>query len=124
MILLDTDVLIEIIQKRSKLGKEIYEKILESGEDVVTSSINIHEFLYGLKKIGKEIEVNLPTFNFTKEDAELSSFLEVELEKKGIKVGRFDCMIAAVAIRRNCSLATLNKKEFYKFREFSLKIFE
>ncbi len=31
-------------------------------------------------------------------------------------------MIAAVAIRRGCSLATLNKKEFYKFKEFGLKI--
>ncbi len=61
MIILDTDVLIEIVQKKSKIGKKIYEKILKSGEDVAITSITLHEFLYGLRKIGKEVKINLPT---------------------------------------------------------------
>ena len=50
MILLDTDVLVEIFHKGSDRGDEALESILESGEDVFTTSLNLHEVLYGLEQ--------------------------------------------------------------------------
>jgi len=42
MILLDTDVLIEIFDRESERGDEALEAILGSGEDFATTSINLH----------------------------------------------------------------------------------
>lgn len=50
MILLDTDVLIEVFDRGSERGDEALEAILGSGEDMATTSINLHEILYGLEK--------------------------------------------------------------------------
>ena len=50
MILLDTDVMIEIVDRQSDRGEEITNRILNSGESYCTSSINIHEIMYGIHK--------------------------------------------------------------------------
>ena len=128
MIILDTDVLIEIMDKKSKRATELIRIIADSGEEVATTSINLHEILYGLLKIGREgvtkrvLELNIVEYN--KEDARLSSILEVEMEKRGRKVARLDCMIAAIAINRDAYLYTLNTKHFTGFEEFGLKLFK
>ena len=56
MILLDTDVLIEIFDRGSERGDEALEAILKSGEDIATTSINLHEILYGLEKYAKPVK--------------------------------------------------------------------
>lgn len=55
MITLDTDVLIEILDKKSEKGNEALNLILQSGEKTSTTAINIHEILYGLHKYGKPV---------------------------------------------------------------------
>ena len=55
MIVLDTDVLIEILDKKSKRGSQAFDRLLESGEEVTTTSTNLHEILYGLHKYGKPV---------------------------------------------------------------------
>ena len=45
MIVLDTDVLIEIFDRKSAVGEEILGKI--EGYKVATTSINLHEIVYG-----------------------------------------------------------------------------
>lgn len=116
MILLDTDVLIEIFDKNSKKGEEALRKIEDIGEDVAITSLNLHELLYGLYKYGGGKKINkvllLDAIEFKKEDAALSARLEMESERKGRKVTRFDAMIAAVAINRRFRLFTFNKKHF------------
>jgi predicted nucleic acid-binding protein len=128
MIVLDTDVLIEILDKKSKKGDKILEKLTESGKKICTTSINMHEILYGLykqKKRGVAGKVKaLDALTFSKEDATISSKLEAELEKKGKPVARLDCMIAAIVIGRNAKLCTLNLKHFTHFERFGLKIFD
>ncbi|MBA5942392.1 MAG: type II toxin-antitoxin system VapC family toxin [Methanophagales archaeon] len=91
MIVLDTDVLIEVFDKKSALGEEILEKIEE--HEIATTSINLHEIVYGFLKVKKEIVNELIEFNildYTRSDALLSAKLEVELEKIGKPAGRFD----------------------------------
>ena len=48
MIVVDTDVLIEILDRRSVKGEKALEKLVESGESACITVINLHEVLYGL----------------------------------------------------------------------------
>ena len=54
MIAIDTDVLIEILDKKSVKGDEALKQILQSEEEICTTVINIHEILYGLHKYGNQ----------------------------------------------------------------------
>lgn len=128
MIILDTDVLIEIMDKKSRRGAELIKNIADSGEEIVITSINLHEILYGLFKIDREDVVKrvleLSVIEYNKEDARLSSKLEVEMEKRGRKVARLDCMIVAIAINRDAYLYTLNTRHFTGFEELGLRLFK
>ncbi|MEM1515548.1 MAG: type II toxin-antitoxin system VapC family toxin [Candidatus Bathyarchaeia archaeon] len=98
MIVLDTDVLIEIFDKRSARGDEALRKLIEKGEDVATTVINLHEILYGLEKYAKPVRdvLLLPIIDYTKRDAQLSAELELKAESLGTPVRRTDAMIAAI----------------------------
>lgn len=88
MIIIDTDVLIEIFDKKSDIGDIALKKIEDVGEDIAITSLTLHEILYGLYKYGKksirQVE-QLETLEFNKEDAYLSAKLEIDCEKKGRK---------------------------------------
>lgn len=124
MILVDTDVLIEILDKDSKKGEAALKKIEEAKEDITLTSLNLHEILFGLYKYANNSKIEkillLDVTDFTKNDAALSAKLEVKAEKKGNKVPRFDAMIAAVAINRGFRLFTFNKKHFEVFEDLVL----
>lgn len=119
MILVDTDVLIEILDENSKKGDAALKTIEEAGEDITLTSLNLHEILYGLYKYADNLKIEkilmFDIVDFTKEDANLSAKLEVKAERKGNKTPRFDTMIAAVAINRGLKLFTFNKKHFKEF---------
>ena len=121
---MDTDVLIEIFDRNSEKGDEALKKIEMTGEDITTTSLNLHEILYGLHKYTDRAKLErilvLDVVEFTKDDAVLSSKLEVETGKKGKKVPRFDAMIAAVAINRRFKLFTFNRKHFEGFEDLTL----
>lgn len=124
MIVLDTDILIEIFDKKSARGEEILGKI--EGYDIATTTINLHEIIYGFYKVKKEVVKELMEFNildYTRSDALLSAKLEVELEKIGKPVGRFDTMIATICINRDAVLLTLNRTHFERFTQFGLRLF-
>ncbi|MEM3063000.1 MAG: PIN domain-containing protein, partial [Nitrososphaerota archaeon] len=85
MIVLDTDVLIEIFDKNSVKGEEALKKIIESNESISITVINLHEILYGLNKYAKPIKdvLRLPVLSYRKQDAILASELELKMELKG-----------------------------------------
>jgi tRNA(fMet)-specific endonuclease VapC len=123
MILLDTDVLIEIFDKKSQKGEQALTRIEQSGEDIAIASLSLHEIIYGLYKYGKkkvsDVE-KLETIEFCKEDALLSATLELEAEQKGYRISRIDAMIAAIAINRKAKLFTFNQKHFQAIPKLSL----
>jgi len=125
MIVLDTDVLIEIFDKKSEKGDEALKKILESDENISITAINLHEILYGLRKYAKPIKevLQLPVLNYTKKDASLSAKIELETESKGTPIRRTDAMIAAIAINKGASIYTLNLKHFQPLKALGLKLF-
>lgn len=125
MIVLDTDVLIEILDKRSMKGDEALKKLLDSGEDISTTAINLHEVLYGLQKFAKPVReiLQLPVLNYTKKDAVLSARIELHAEGLGVPIRRTDAMIAAITINNGASLYTLDFKHFKPLESIGLKLF-
>lgn len=125
MIMLDTDVIIELVDKHSDKGESIMEKIADSDEGYCTSSINIHEVLYGIYKYSKDRAsvARIPTIAYTKEDGELSSRLEIYAERNGKTVPRMDAMIASVAINNNFAFYTLDS-HFRVFLDSGLRLFD
>ena len=126
MILLDTNVLVEILEKRSKKGEELYSAVIASGESICTTSINLHELLYGLKKYGKPVKelLQLPIIDYSKDAAFLSAEIEYEMEKNGTPVRRTDSMIAAVAVNGLMPLLTLDTRHFEPIaKKFALEFF-
>jgi tRNA(fMet)-specific endonuclease VapC len=125
MIILDTDVLIEILDRKSEKGDEALQRIRQSGEDVAITAINLHEILYGLWKFDRPVKeaMLLPTLNYTGRDAALSSKIELEEEKTGKPIRRTDAMIAAITINNGATLFTLDSKHFSPLRSLGLKLF-
>jgi len=125
MIVLDTDVLIEIMDRRSKKGEKLLRKVLETGEDVCITVINLHEILYGLYKYAKPVDevLELPVLSYTKDDAALAAKLELKMEEKGESIRRTDAMIAAIVINNNGKLYTLDLKHFKPLEPLGLELF-
>ncbi|MDE1854165.1 MAG: type II toxin-antitoxin system VapC family toxin [Thaumarchaeota archaeon] len=123
---MDTDVMIEILDRKSRLGAAAAKKLLESGEKVGTTSLAMHEILFGLVKYGKPTDAvePFPVFPFEGADAKISSKLEVELEKEGTPIQRMDTMIAAIAINRGARLYTFNSDHFTRMSKFGLRLLD
>jgi predicted nucleic acid-binding protein len=125
LIIIDSDVLIEILDKKSLKGDIALKQITESKEEAATTVISLHEVLYGLHKYGKPIKelLLLPILSYTKKDAEFSSKIEFEVEKKGKTACRTDAMIAAITINNNAKLYTFNLKHFEALQDLGLELY-
>ena len=125
MIIIDTDVLIEILDKKSDVGQIFYEKIKSSKHDISITVITLHEILYGFLKYQKAsnqiLEFHILEYN--KKEAELSAKLEIEIEKQGTKIPRTDAMIAAIAINNNAILFSRDN-HFSKLIPLGLKLLD
>jgi tRNA(fMet)-specific endonuclease VapC len=125
LILLDTDVLIEILDRKSAKGEKILRRVLSQKESVGTTAINLHEILYGLHRFAKPVGevLLLPVLGYSKQDAVLSSKLELDAEQHGISVRRADAMIAAISVNNAATLCTFDTKHFRPMTSLGLKLF-
>ena len=125
MIILDTDVLVEIFDRTSTKGEEILQRLLKTGEDITTTAINLHEILCSMQKFAAPVKETLllPVLDYTKKDAALSSKLEQEGERTGTSVRRVDAMMAAIAMNNGAALYTLDPKHYNGFKSLGLKFF-
>ena len=119
--MLDTNVLINCIRKRSdKLLKKL------SGidpSDVCISSLTYAELVHGVEK-SKEVErnrfalalmlANIEILDFDVNAANDYGKIRADLESKGEPIGPFDMLIAAHALSRDCVLVTNNTREFQR----------
>jgi len=100
-------------------------RIQDQKERVGTTAINLHEVLYGLYKYARPISdlLLLPVLDYTKQDAILSSRLELDTEKQGSAIRRTDAMIAAICINNDAMLCTFDTKHFRPISKQGLKLF-
>ena len=125
MIVVDTDVLIEIFDRKSVMGEGALNRILDSGEVVCITAINLHEILYGLEKYAKPVKevLRLPVLSFMKRDARVAAKIELEMERSGCAIRRTDAMIAAVAMNNGAILCTFDVKHFNPLEKLGLTLF-
>ena len=127
MYLLDTNICIYIINKRSP---EIIEKISNlNPTELKVSSITVAEMEYGASKSEnreknknalKRFLSSFEIINFDTKDAEIYGIIRAELERNGNIIGAYDMQIAAQALRWDYVLVTNNTKEFNRINKLKL----
>ena len=123
MIHLDTNYLIGLLVKGSVAALEV-DGWLASGESLAASAIAWAEFLNGpvtpIEVSRAEAVLQSRVVPFGQEEAVLAAEL---FNKTGRRRGsRFDCLIAATAIRAQAQIATVNQMDFKVFASQGLKL--
>jgi tRNA(fMet)-specific endonuclease VapC len=122
MLLLDTNVCIEIMNGRPKVVGDMFERALTAETQLFVSTISSFELWYGAEWSGR------PKFNrdrlqhflgdrvqqlvFEEEDAKRAGEVRAALQKQGTPIGGFDTLIAGQALARGLVVVTHNVREF------------
>ena len=124
LIIINTDALVEILDRQSKIGQQLVEKIQKSNDGFAITALTFMTVLHGFTKLQKNIPpINLLQIcDFTKKDAQKAAELQLDLEKREKIVNKTSIMIAAIALNKSASLCTLDRK-FYTLKEQGLKLF-
>ncbi len=123
MIHLDTNYLIGLLVRGSAAALEV-DGWLAAGESLAASAIAWTEFLNGpvtlLEVSRAEAVLQSRIIPFGQAEAALAAEL---FNKTGRRRGsRFDCLIAATAIRGQAQVATINQTDFKLFAPHGLKL--
>jgi tRNA(fMet)-specific endonuclease VapC len=122
MMLLDTNVCIEIMNGRPAVVRERFDRALEQKVRLSVSSISSFELWYGAEWSGRR-EFNLERLEhffsgdveelpFEGKDAARAGEVRALLEKKGTPIGPYDTLLAGQALARGLVLVTHNVVEF------------
>ena len=126
MILLDTDVCIELLRG----NKKVIERRSACNDDVALSLMTVAELFYGAEKSEKKeknltlVEKFIISLNIIQTDISiLKKFgeLKATLETGGLPVSDADIMIAATTITKCQKLITGNTRHFEKFEGLAIE---
>lgn len=114
--LLDTDIFSEILKGKNRQVAKRATAYRETFARYTISSITVMEIVKGFHKINREDKIqkflsNLSALEVLTLDVGasiLTGRIIADLERKGRRIGRADCMIAAVALRYDLTLVTGN----------------
>lgn len=126
MVVLDTDVLIEL----SRGNKAIVEKVIELQriEPLAITIFSAEELLLGLQALeikerlqqAAELLKKFKIFDYTQKELNAVVELKFKLKKTGKTIGKYDECIAGVCIAKNEALFSLNRKHFERIKELKL----
>jgi tRNA(fMet)-specific endonuclease VapC len=123
MYLLDTNVCIRFLNKRSQKITENLSSL--SPDDIFICSVVRAELFYGAHKsnnpektltIQNEFCNRFKSLYFDDEAASVYGEIRSELEKRGNVIGPNDLMIASIAIANNLTLVSHNSREFGRIK--------
>jgi tRNA(fMet)-specific endonuclease VapC len=128
--LLDTNAVIELLNKRvDRIERRIALEAL-AGHAVVTSSIVIHELWFGAFKsthtVKNEARLNdflsgpLKTLQFGDPEAKCAGEIRNVLRAAGNIIGPYDILIAGHALAVGATVVTANTKEFIRVPRLSV----
>jgi len=123
MYVLDSSILIEIIERNKQLLE--VEKLL-GDQPIVTTSICMHELLAGAlnqkeRIILEKLFTNMQVLDYNSDAARISSKIAQELTREGKKINIFDTLIAGICQSNNAELITMDQ-DFGKIKDFKYKI--
>ncbi|UUX93916.1 type II toxin-antitoxin system VapC family toxin [Methanoplanus endosymbiosus] len=106
---------------RHKRAKEILKKMVEDKQNFNTTFVNVYELYKGayrtkdvkgsIRKINRYLQV-INVLEHTDEYYDIYGEISADLEKKGTPIGKFDEMVAAIAIHNGAKILTNNTKDF------------
>ena len=126
MILLDTDVCVEILHKNAS----VLERRRQEDDSLSVSFMTAAELYYGAAKSSQMahnrnlVEKFLLTVNIIHSDAEIVRTygeLKAQLEKTGIPLADADLLIAATAMERCTKLITGNSRHYKRIEQLRIE---
>ena len=126
--IIDTDLLIDLLRNQ-KQATAFITKLEEKNYILATTAINIFELHHGAHK-SQESEKNLQAIHvlinrlsilpFTSKAAQKAGHIYAQLDRQGQPIGLRDTLIAAIALTRECSLATRNQAHFSRISDLEI----
>lgn len=126
--LLDTNTCIEILNNRSS---SVTSKLAATPRSQISLCSIVKASLYhGANKSMKReanltllaaFEAEFPYFSFDDKAAQLCGRVRADLERMGTPIGRYDLMIASIALANDLTLITHNTSEFSRVRDLHLE---
>ena len=120
--LLDTNICIALINGTSSKVRARFAQVSRQKAALATSAIVVHELWYGVAKSQLSAQNarallaflygGIPVIDFSAKDAQAAGEIRAELERRGVRIGEYDTLIAGQAYCRNLSLITANTREF------------
>lgn len=114
-LLLDTSILIDLINNRRK-RRELFAELNRQSNSFAITAINIAEIYSGALPTETEATAtfleNFFSYDLNSATARQAGSLRRTWLAKGITLSLPDCLIAAVAIEHNLTLVTDNRKDF------------
>ena len=130
-LLLDTNVVVALLNNRPTRIREIFQQELEKGSSFFISAVVEFELSYGVAK-SERVEANqkkldlllngpFVRISFDSQAARIAGTIRAELETKGIPIGAYDVQIAAIALANGLTLVTANRGEFLRVKGLKLQ---
>ncbi len=117
MILIDTDVLIDLMKGKAEIP----------GEPLAITTITLYEFLRGTEKIDEVARIlrdNFAILGESVESIQISARIWRNLKKNGKPIQDADIIIAGIAIALKIPLWTRNRKHYERLENYGLKLYE
>ncbi len=125
---IDTDLLIDLLRNQ-KRATVFVAKLEEKNYVLATTTINVFELHHGAHK-SQESEKNLQAIQiltsrliilpFTLKAAQKAGHIYAQLERQGQPIGLRDTLVSAIALTRECSVATRNQAHFSRISELEV----
>jgi predicted nucleic acid-binding protein len=114
-LLLDTSVLIDALRLRHR-RRELLAELVQEGHTLATTALNIAEVYAGMRPNEAQRTEGLlgalDCYDLTGASGRRAGTLKQQWARKGRTLALADMIIAAIALERDCSLITDNRKDF------------
>ena len=118
---LDTNVMIDIVNRQKPQVRARFDEALNSGTQIVTCAVAAHELVYGAMisarpevhvKRANELLGDLQIVDWAYEDAHHTAVIRQSLRQQGLTIGAWDSLIAGQALHRGWTMVSHNLHEF------------
>jgi tRNA(fMet)-specific endonuclease VapC len=118
---LDTNVMVDLVNRRRPDVRVRYDEALARGDEIVTCALAAHELLFGATISARpevhfaranELLADLQVVDLTYEDVLQAIPVRRSLRRKGRSIGTWDLMIAGQALHRGWTVVSHNLREY------------